>query len=120
VPAMRANVFMKEMFGPVVFVVPTDDTAHSIALAAETARKAGSITCAAYTTDEATMDRIEDALLPVGAPVSFNLTGPIWVNQAATYSDFHVTAGNPAGNASLVNPEFVTRRFFIAGSRRQG
>jgi phenylacetic acid degradation protein paaN len=118
VPAERDDIFTREMFGPIAFVIPTSGTEHSIALASESARRAGSITCAAYTTDAAMMDRIEDAMLSVGAPVSFNLTGPIWVNQAATYSDFHVTAGNPAGNASLVNPEFIVRRFFVAGSRR--
>ena len=118
VPAKRSEVFTKEMFGPIVFVVPTENTQQSIALAAETAMRSGSITCAAYATNPETMDGIEDAMLAVGAPVSFNLTGPIWVNQAASYSDFHVTAGNPSGNASLVNPEFVSKRFFVVGSRR--
>jgi phenylacetic acid degradation protein paaN len=118
VPAEKPELFTKEMFGPIAFVISTDDTEHSLSLAVETARRAGSITCAAYATDSSTMDKIEDAMLSVGAPVSFNLTGPIWMNQAATYSDFHVTAGNPSGNASLVNPEFVVRRFFVAGSRR--
>jgi hypothetical protein len=31
-----------------------------------------------------------------GTPVSFNLTGGIYVNQAAGFFDFHVTGGNPA------------------------
>ena len=51
-------------------------------------------------------------------PVTFNLTGPIWVNQHAAFSDFHVTGGNPAGNASFTNPEFVTRRFVWVGNRK--
>ena len=118
VPADRPDTYLKEMFGPIVFLIRTADSAESIRLAARSAATVGAITFAAYTTDSAMMDDIEDALLPVGAPVSFNLTGPIWVNQAATFSDFHVTGGNPAGNASLVDPAFIVRRFFIAGSRR--
>jgi hypothetical protein len=43
--------------------------------------------------------------------------GPIWTNQSAGFSDFHVTGGNPAGNASLTDPEYLTRRFEIVGIR---
>jgi phenylacetic acid degradation protein paaN len=118
VPANRPDIYLKEMFGPIVFLIPTENTAESIEIAAESASRAGAITFAAYSTDAATMDAIEDALLSVGAPVSFNLTGPIWVNQAAGFSDFHVSGGNPAGNASLVDPAYLVRRFFFVGSRR--
>ena len=50
-------------------------------------------------------------------PVSFNLVGNLYVNQNATFSDFHVTGGNPAGNASFTNPEFVVKRFTWVGFR---
>ena len=53
----------------------------------------------------------------VFAPVSLNLSGPIWVNQHAGFSDFHVTGGNPAGNASFTNPEYVNKRFVWVGHR---
>jgi len=35
------------------------------------------------------------------------------LNFAAAYSDYHVTGLNPAGNASLTDPAFVTSRFRI-------
>jgi hypothetical protein len=54
----------------------------------------------------------------VFTPVSLNLSGPIWVNQHAAFSDFHVTGGNPAGNASYTNPEFVNKRFVWVGHRK--
>jgi hypothetical protein len=50
-------------------------------------------------------------------PVSFNLTGGIYMNQNAAFSDFHVTGGNPAGNASFTNPEFINKRFTWVGHR---
>jgi len=118
VPAEKEEVFRKEMFGPLVFVIPTEGTQHSLELASQTTRLAGAITFAAYTTDEAMMEMIEMEMMRVGASVAFNLTGPIWVNQAASYSDFHVTGGNASGNASLVDPSFLTRRYFLVGSRR--
>ena len=82
------------------------------------ARKHGALTCAAYTTDSATEEMIAEEMQGVFTPVTFNLTGPIWVNQHAAFSDFHVTGGNPAGNASFTNPEFVTRRFVWVGNRK--
>lgn len=51
------------------------------------------------------------------ARVAFNLTGNIYVNQNASFSDFHVTGGNPAGNASLTDPEFVLKRFVRVQSK---
>ena len=43
--------------------------------------------------------------------MSVNLTGAIFVNQSAAFSDFHVTGANPAGNASLTDTAFVATRF---------
>ena len=53
----------------------------------------------------------------VFTPVSFNLTGYFWVNQHAAFSDFHVTGGNPAGNASFTDANFVNQRFVWVGHR---
>jgi len=54
----------------------------------------------------------------VFAPVSLNLIGFIWVNQHAAFSDFHVTGGNPAGNASFTDPAYINKRFVWVGNRR--
>ena len=43
--------------------------------------------------------------------LSVNLTGAIYVNQSAAFSDFHVTGANPAGNACLTDTAFVATRF---------
>ena len=40
------------------------------------------------------------------------------VNQSSAFSDYHVTGGNPAGNASLTDAAFVANRFRIAPMRR--
>jgi hypothetical protein len=50
--------------------------------------------------------------------LAINLTGNLLVNQSAAYSDFHVTGGNPAGNASLTDAAFVANRFRIVETRR--
>ena len=66
----------------------------------------------------ATEKLIAEEMESVFAPVSFNLTGGIFVNQHAAFSDFHVTGGNPAGNASFSNPEYVNKRFVWVGHRK--
>ncbi|MES2619327.1 MAG: phenylacetic acid degradation protein PaaN [Bacteroidota bacterium] len=118
VDAHDTGVFEEELFGPIVLIIKTRDTAHSIELAKHLTEQKGAITFAAYTTDETTANTITEELESVFAPVSLNLTGNIWVNQHAGFSDFHVTGGNPAGNASFTNPEYLQKRFVWVGHRR--
>jgi len=112
-----SDAFGHEMFGPVIFVVKTKSTEDSIVLARTAALDSGAITWLAYTTDDAVLDSVIDAAVEAGVSVAFNLTGGLFVNQSAAYSDFHVTGGNAAGNASLTDPAFVARRFVTVGVR---
>lgn len=111
------EIYSSEMFGPIAFVIKTKDTKESIEKARELAAREGAITCAAYTTDADTAKLIEQEMESAFTPVSFNFTGFLWVNQHAAFSDFHVTGGNPAGNASFTNPEYVNKRFVWVGHR---
>ena len=72
-----------------------------------------------YTTDEAVMDTAIEHAVDGGVSIAFNLTGGLFVNQSAAFSDFHVTGHNPAGNASLTDPAFVAGRFKVIGVRRE-
>ncbi|HEU5145437.1 MAG TPA: phenylacetic acid degradation protein PaaN, partial [Chryseosolibacter sp.] len=106
-----------ELFGPIALVIKTKDTDESISIAREMAERHGAISCGAYVTDDALKARIADEMALAATPVSFNFTGGIYMNQNAAFSDFHVTGGNPAGNASFTNPEYVTKRFTWVGHR---
>jgi phenylacetic acid degradation protein paaN len=110
-------VYNNECFGPVLFVIKTDSTVDSLALAKQLASEKGAITCGAYTTDQTTQDMIETEMNAVFTPVSFNFTGAALINSHAAFSDFHVTGGNPAGNASLTSTEFIVKRFVWVGNR---
>ena len=46
---------------------------------------------------------VRDAALDVGVALSENLTGGVYVNQSAAFSDFHATGANPAANASYTD-----------------
>lgn len=117
VDASKKDIFSKELFGPIILLIKTKSTDQSIALAQEMAMSHGAISCGAYTTDAGVKEKIADEMALAATPVSFNLTGGIYMNQNAAFSDFHVTGGNPSGNASFTNPEYVTKRFTWVGHR---
>ncbi len=108
----------QEWFGPIAFVVATDSTEHSVALARDTVRQHGALSLSAYTTDEGVAARIQDAAEVAGVALSLNLTGAVFVNQTAAFSDFHGTGANPAANAALSDSAFVANRFRVVQTRR--
>lgn len=117
IDSSKKEIFSKELFGPIALLIKTKDTDESIALAQEMAMQHGAISCGAYTTNSIVKEKIADEMALAATPVSFNLTGGIYMNQNAAFSDFHVTGGNPSGNASFTNPEYVTKRFTWVGHR---
>ncbi|RYC27813.1 phenylacetic acid degradation protein PaaN [Ciceribacter ferrooxidans] len=118
VDAGETKAHEEECFGPVAFIVAADNAEAAIDLAAGLARSKGAITAALYDTDEARIARAVRAFARAGVNLSINLTGNIFVNQSAAFSDFHVTGANPAGNASLTDTAFVANRFRLAMWRR--
>lgn len=107
----------REWFGPIVFVVATDSTDHSIELALETVVRHGALTLGGYTTDDSVAERMRRAAERAGVSLSLNLTGGVFVNQTAAFSDFHGTGANPAANAALSDSAFVANRFRVVQTR---
>ncbi|WP_433571886.1 phenylacetic acid degradation protein PaaN [Streptomyces sp. CA-251247] len=112
-------VYLTECFGPVSFAVAVDSTADSLELLRRTVRDQGAMTVGAYTTSAETERAIEDVCLDESAQLSLNLTGGVYVNQTAAFSDFHGSGGNPAANAALCDGAFVSNRFRVVEVRRQ-
>lgn len=110
-------IYSQECFGPIVFIIKTESTADSVECAKKLAATKGAITCGGYSTNIAVMNMIADAMNSVFTPVSFNFTGAAFINSHAAFSDYHVTGGNAAGNASFTNTEFVSKRFVWVGNR---
>lgn len=107
-----------EWFGPIIFVIASKDADSAIKTASGLARRKGAITAALYDTDETRIQQAAIAFARGGVNLSVNLTGNIFVNQSAAFSDFHVTGANPAGNACLTDTAFVASRFRRAMWRR--
>ena len=99
VDAAAEDAYNEERFGPISFVVAVDGAADGLARAVAGVREMGAITAAVYATDEAFLGDAEDAFAAVGANLSCNLYGDIYVNQSAAFSDFHATGGNAAANS---------------------
>lgn len=109
--------YTDEWFGPISFVIATDGIDRSIELMRRTIRDHGAITAAIYADDPAVLRDAEDAAAEAGVALSCNLTGGVFVNQSAAFSDFHATGANPAANAALTDPAFVAGRFRVVQSR---
>jgi phenylacetic acid degradation protein paaN len=107
-----------EWFGPIAFLVATRSTRESLELFHRTVSARGALTASVYSTDPAVLDEMELATLEVGVHLSCNLTGGVFVNQSAAFSDFHASGANPAANAALTDGAYVANRFRIVQSRR--
>ena len=116
--ASREDVYTQECFGPVTFLIGTTSTEQSLAQFRDTVREHGAMTAAVYATDEGVLDAARDAAAEAGVALSENLTGPVFVNQTAAFSDYHGTGANPAANAAYVDAAFVASRFRVVTSRR--
>ncbi|MFI7103820.1 phenylacetic acid degradation protein PaaN [Streptomyces sp. NPDC050161] len=110
--------YLSECFGPVSFAVAVDSAADAVELLRRTVREQGAMTVGAYTTSTEVEDAIQDVCLEECAQLSLNLTGGVYVNQTAAFSDFHGSGGNPAANAALCDGAFVANRFRTVEVRR--
>jgi phenylacetic acid degradation protein paaN len=112
------SLYGQEQFGPISFVVAVGSAREAIDTAARLARTKGAITAGVYSTSEAVLNDAGDKFAAAGVNLSCNLTGGVFVNQSAAFSDFHVSGANPSGNACLTDAAFVASRFRVVGVRR--
>ncbi|GAA2587869.1 phenylacetic acid degradation protein PaaN [Streptomyces roseoviolaceus] len=111
--------YMSECFGPVSFAVAVDSASDAVELLRRTVREKGAMTVGAYTTDPEVEQDVREACLEEAAQLSLNLTGGVYVNQTAAFSDFHGSGGNPATSAALCDGAFVANRFRVVEVRRE-
>ena len=118
VDADNERAYTEECFGPVAFVIRTADTQESLRRMVATVQEHGAMTASVYSTDEEVLEATREAAADAGVALSENLTGQIFVNQTAAFSDFHGTGANPAANAAYADAAFVANRFRVVTSRR--
>jgi phenylacetic acid degradation protein paaN len=111
------DYYLQECFGPIVFVIPVDTAEQALELSRMTSLRCGSLTFAVYSTKESLLQAAGEIAAEAGVSLSCNLTGGIYVNQSAAFSDYHGTGANPAANASLTDSAFVANRFRIIETR---
>jgi phenylacetic acid degradation protein paaN len=118
VDAKDEDSYSEERFGPIAFLIACKDSEDAILRASLSIFTFGAITAALYARDEKHIAFAERAFGRAGVNLSVNLVGNIYVNQSAAFSDFHATGANPAANASLTDPAFVTNRFRVVAVRK--
>ena len=115
--AADEKAYMEERFGPISFIVKVADTAAAIALSERIIATHGALTAGIYSTKAEVLDAMTAATMRSKVALSINLTGGVFVNQSAAYSDYHGTGGNPAANASYADAAFVANRFVVVQRR---
>ncbi|MGW5043409.1 phenylacetic acid degradation protein PaaN [Streptomyces griseoluteus] len=111
--------YLGECFGPVSFAVAVDSVTDAVDLLRRTIREQGAMTVGAHTVDPEVAWAIEEVCLEEPAQLSLNLTGGVYVNQTAAFSDFHGSGGNPAANAALTDGAYVANRFRVVEVRKE-
>jgi phenylacetic acid degradation protein paaN len=115
--ASNEAAWMEERFGPIAFIVKVADTAAAIALSERVVNTHGALTVGLYSSSQDVIDAMTAATMRSKVALSINLTGGVFVNQSAAYSDYHGTGGNPAANASYADSAFVANRFRVVQRR---
>ena len=109
--ASDEKAYMEERFGPISFVVKVSDTKAAIALSERVVSTHGALTVGLYSTSQEVIDQMTQATWRGKVALSINLTGGVFVNQSAAFSDYHGSGANPAANASYADSAFVASRF---------
>jgi phenylacetic acid degradation protein paaN len=110
--------YLNEWFGPIAFVIGTDSTDQSLEIARDAIHGHGALTLSVYSTRDDVIEHAIDVAQDAGVALSINLTGGVFVNQSAAFSDFHGTGANPAANAALTDAAFVANRFRVVQHRK--
>lgn len=116
--AEESTAYLQEQFGPIAFCVATDSTNQSLAITRRALKEHGAITLSVYSREEDIILRTIDVAEAGGVALSINLTGGVFVNQSAGFSDYHGTGANPAANCALTDLAFVAGRFSVVQHRR--
>ena len=115
--AADEKMYMEERFGPISFVVKVADTSAAIALSERVTSTHGALTVGVYSSRQEVIDAMTAATWRSKVALSINLTGGVFVNQSAAFSDYHGTGANPAANASYADSAFVANRFRVIQRR---
>jgi phenylacetic acid degradation protein paaN len=115
--AADGDRYLAEWFGPVAFVIATDSTEASLTIARDAVKAHGALTLSVYARDKDVIGRAIEVAEDAGVALSINLTGGVFVNQSAAFSDYHGTGANPAANAALTDAAFVASRFRVVQHR---
>jgi phenylacetic acid degradation protein paaN len=115
--AVDRATYLNEWFGPIAFVIATESTEQSLEIARDAVVGHGALTLSVYATRDDVIAQAIDVAEDAGVALSINLTGGVFVNQSAAFSDFHGTGANPAANAALTDAAYVANRFRVVQHR---
>lgn len=115
--AANESTYMQERFGPISFLVRAQNSAAAVALSERLVREHGALTVGLYSIRSDVVEAVTAATCRAQVALSINLTGAVYVNQSAAFSDYHATGGNPAATTCYSDAAFVASRFRVVQRR---
>ncbi len=113
----ECEIYERECFGPISYLIATSSAHAAVELAQSVICRHGALTLGVYSTHVDFIERVTAASQVAKVALSINLTQGVYVNQSASFSDYHGSGANPAANASYTNLAFVADRFAIVQRR---
>jgi phenylacetic acid degradation protein paaN len=114
-------LFAPPQRGATVFVITVATTAGALVIAERVMSEQGALELLLYTTNPPVQSMAEEVAMRAGVRLSSNFSGTMAqamiLNLPAAFSDFQGGGANPASNATLVDGQFVSRRFSFAELR---
>ncbi|MGK7393878.1 MAG: aldehyde dehydrogenase family protein [Candidatus Cyclobacteriaceae bacterium M3_2C_046] len=105
--AQQKELFQHKFYGPIIFIIRTESTDHSIALIKEIAINFGTNICSAYTQDQDMKEKIIEHMALVNVPVSLNERIMADYLDDRHNNDFfkHIL------RSPIFGPDFILKRF---------
>ena len=113
----QLDVYGREWFGPILFLVRCGSVSDAVVRAAMVARAGGAVVASLYSCDVGVRTAAEEAFASSGASLCINFTGDTLMNHSASFSDFHGSGLNPFGNVTLTDSAFVAGRYRVVSAR---
>jgi phenylacetic acid degradation protein paaN len=117
VAAEQSDVWRREWFGPILFLVEFASTGAALAAAAELAAAEGALLAVVETMVAGVRRAAEETFASRGTTLFADLAAAVATERDLPFGDFHGPAVNPAGNAVVCDAAFVARRFRVSARR---
>lgn len=117
------DIYAERTMGAIAFVITMPTSSVALASAEHIMKARGGLELQVYSTNDNVLQMAQESAIRAGVRLSSNLSGTMaqamMVNLPSAFSDLQGGGANPASTATLVDGQFVSRRFTFIELRSQ-